>query len=144
MIYINNLPDGSTSICKIFADDTSVFSEVIDTRNSQNALNSDLESISNWAYQWKLQFNIDPKKQVNKVIFSCKWNTCMYPPVTFNNNGITKCPHWKHLGVVLDPKLEVDIHIEQKTKKCNKIIGLLRRLSTSLPQEKLYLLFTNC
>ena len=61
-VYLNDLHDIITSICKIFADDTSLFSKVIDTRNSQNALNSDLESISNWAYQWKLQFNPDPKK----------------------------------------------------------------------------------
>ena len=48
LIYINDLPDGIISICKIFADDTSPFSKVIDTCNSQNVLNSNLESISNW------------------------------------------------------------------------------------------------
>ena len=47
----------------------------------------------------------------------------MYPPVTFNNNGITKCLHQKHLGVVIDSKLDFSIDIEQqKIKKCNKII----------------------
>ena len=30
LIYINDLPDGITSICKTFADDTSVFSKVQD------------------------------------------------------------------------------------------------------------------
>ena len=49
LVYINNLPDGIMSICKIFADDTSLFSKIIDTRNSQNTLNSDLEIIKNWA-----------------------------------------------------------------------------------------------
>ena len=29
LIYINDLPDGLTSVCKIFADDTSLFSKVI-------------------------------------------------------------------------------------------------------------------
>ena len=38
-----------TSICKIFADDTSLFSKVQDI----NELNSDLERASNWTYQWK-------------------------------------------------------------------------------------------
>ena len=28
LIYINDLPDELTSVCKIFADDTSVFSKV--------------------------------------------------------------------------------------------------------------------
>ena len=58
----------------------------------------------------------------------------MYPPVTFNNNAITKCPHQKHLGLVFDSKLDFIIHIEQKIKKCNKIIGL----SISLPRRTFY------
>ena len=33
LIYINNLPDGLTSMCKIFADDTSLFSKVINKNN---------------------------------------------------------------------------------------------------------------
>ena len=49
LIYINDLPDWITSICKTFAADNSLFSKVNGTRNSQNALNSDIESISNWA-----------------------------------------------------------------------------------------------
>ena len=35
LIYINDLPNGITSICKIFADLTSLFSKVIDMGNSQ-------------------------------------------------------------------------------------------------------------
>ena len=67
LIYINGLPDGIMSTCKIFGDDTSLFPKIIDTRNSKNTLNPDLEIIKNWAYQWKMQFNPDPKKQANEV-----------------------------------------------------------------------------
>ena len=69
--------------------------------------------------QWKLQFNPDTKKQVNEVTFSRKSNTYMYPPVKFNNNTITKCPHQKDLDVVLDSKLDfnIELHTEQKIKK---------------------------
>ena len=70
LIYINDLPDGKTLICKIFADDTSLFSKVQDINRSANELNCDLEKVSNWAYQWKMQFNLDPNKQANEVIFS--------------------------------------------------------------------------
>ena len=65
----------------------------------------------------------------------------MYPPVTFNNITITKCPHQKHLGVVLDSKPDFNIHIEQKTEKCNKIIELIRRLSISLPRKALLIIY---
>ena len=33
LTYINDLPDGIVSVCKIFADDTSLVSKIIDTRN---------------------------------------------------------------------------------------------------------------
>ena len=51
LIYINDLPDELTSMCKIFADDTSLFSKVIDKNNSNSQLNSDLAKISKWAFQ---------------------------------------------------------------------------------------------
>ena len=60
LIYINDLPAGLTSMCKIFADDTSLFSKVNDKSNSNVQLNSDLAKISKWALQWKMSFNPDP------------------------------------------------------------------------------------
>ena len=51
LIYINDLPDELTSMCKIFADDLSLFSTVIDKNNSDSQLNSDLAKISKWAFQ---------------------------------------------------------------------------------------------
>ena len=46
LIYINNLLYQLTSMCKIVADDTSLFSKVIDKKNSSSQLNSDLAKIS--------------------------------------------------------------------------------------------------
>ena len=43
LIYINDLPDGITSMCKIFADDTSLFSKVLHVNKSVIELNADLE-----------------------------------------------------------------------------------------------------
>ena len=54
LIYINDLPDGIKSICKIFADDRSLFSKVNDKNYSTVELNNDLKIISNWAIQWKM------------------------------------------------------------------------------------------
>ena len=51
LIYINDLLNGIKSICKIFADDTSLFSKVNDTTFSDTQLNNDLNKISKWAFQ---------------------------------------------------------------------------------------------
>ena len=89
------MPDRLTSICKIFADDTSLFSKVCNINESANDLNTDFEKISQWAYQWKMQFNPDPNKQANEVIFSRKsdFSNLTYPPVKRNNINITRCSH---------------------------------------------------
>ena len=46
LIYINDLPDGLTSIFKIFADDTSLFSKAINKKKSEVEPNKDLKLIS--------------------------------------------------------------------------------------------------
>ena len=47
------LPDGIISTCKIFVDDTSLFSKVLHINKFVTELNTDLGKISQWAYQWK-------------------------------------------------------------------------------------------
>ena len=90
-----------------------------------------------------MQFNPDPNKQANEVIFSRKSNSNSfpYPPVKFNENNITKCSYQKHLGIVLDSKLNFNTHIDQKIKKCNKLIGLMKRLSVNLPRSVLLTIY---
>ena len=86
LIYINDLSDGLTSNPKLFADDTSLFSVVQNINSTANDLNSDLIKISDWAFQWKMRFNPDPKKQAQEVIFSRKINKTDHPPLCFNEN----------------------------------------------------------
>ena len=65
LTYTSKLPNGLNYICKVFADDTSILSKVFDKDKSQRDLNNDLSIISEWAFQWKLQFSPDPNKQTN-------------------------------------------------------------------------------
>ena len=88
-IYVNNLPDGLSSNCKLFADDTSLFSVVHDATISSSELNSDLANISEWAFKWKMNFNPDQSKPAQDVIFSWKLKTVPHLSITFNNNP---CP----------------------------------------------------
>ena len=53
LIYINNLSNDIKSKCKMFADDTSLFSVAHDIDTSPNHLNHDLEKIGKWAFLWK-------------------------------------------------------------------------------------------
>ena len=57
LIYINDLPNNLKSNVKLFADDTSTFSNVNDINVSTEEINNDLKRVSEWAYQWKMMFN---------------------------------------------------------------------------------------
>ena len=55
-----------------FADDTFLFSIIKDPTASAVKLQQDLNSISEWARQWKMSFNPDPTKQAEEILFSHK------------------------------------------------------------------------
>ena len=86
-----------------------------------------------------MQFNPDPNKQANEVIFSQKSisHNLSNPRNKFNERTITRYNHQKHLGIILDSNLNFNIDIDQKIKKCNKLIGRIRRFSVNLPRNAL-------
>ena len=51
---------------------TLLFSVVHDRTIPANELNNDLLMAENWAFQWKMSFNLDPSKQAQEVICSRK------------------------------------------------------------------------
>ena len=72
LVYINDLPEWLTSNVELFADDTSIFSMVRDSRFSSLSLNEDLSEIPQWGYKWKMLFNSDASKKAQEVAFSSK------------------------------------------------------------------------
>ena len=141
LIYINDLPDNLFSKAKLFADDTSIFSTVFDSSKSEDDLNNDLSTISKWAFQWKMVFNPDPNKQATEVVFSHKRNSDPQPDIFFNNNRVMNVPFHKHLGLILDSKLNFSYHLQDKFSKANKGIGLIKKLF-HMYHVKLFLPFT--
>ena len=77
----NYLPDGLTSIFKLFADDTYLFSVIHDINTSTKELNEDLNKINNWVFQWKMNFKPDPSKQAQEVLFSRTLQKLSHPVV---------------------------------------------------------------
>ena len=138
LIFINDLPNNMESQVKIFADDTSLFSTSFDCTQK---LNNDLERISQWAYQWKMSFNPDPKKQAVEVNFSKKAISENIQPLIFNNTTVNRVLVHKHLGLSLDSKLNFNDHLKEKIAKANKGIGLIRHLRAYIPRGSLLCIY---
>ena len=97
LIYVNDLPNNLSSNCKLFADDTSLFSVVNNIHTSATTLSQDLNAITNWAFQWKMIFNHDLSKLVQEVIFSRKIKKLLHPTLLFNNIQLSSSLFQKHL-----------------------------------------------
>ena len=113
LIYINDLSENLASNPKLFADDTSLFSVVKNVDASNIDLNNDLKKISKWAFQWKMNFNPDPTKQAQELIFSRKVQTTNHPPLFFNENVVPQTTLQKHLEMFLDSKLNFSEHFKK-------------------------------
>ena len=141
LIYINDLPEGLITIAKLFADDQSLFSVVRDIAASTEELNNDLRNTSKWVYQWKMIFNPDLTKQAQGVIFSRKLNKPVPPNLTFNNSHVSPIESQKHLGLILDNKLNFNEHLKGVLDKISKTVGLIRKFQPILPRFSLLTIY---
>ena len=53
-----------------------------------------------------MSFNPDPSKQAKEITFSKKRSNTQLPVLIFNNSIISPSDSHKHLGMILDRKLE--------------------------------------
>ena len=137
LIFINDLERNIKSNIKFFADDTMLFSIVKDPAISATNLNHDLDIIQKWSHQWKMEFNPDPTKQANEVLFSYKKSSPNHPQLIFNGLSVVKVNDQKHLGLILDSRLSFEKHINEKIIKAKKNVGIIKHLSKFLPLKTL-------
>ena len=128
LIYINVSSENLKSTVKLFADDTSIFHIVNNPNTSVEILNDDLTRFSEWAYRRKTEFNPDPSKQAQKVLFSNKVTKGNHPNIIFNVNTVQKSANQKHLGLILDEKLTFNDDITSTLNTVNKSTSSLRKL----------------
>ena len=82
----------------------------------------------------EMNFNPDPTKRAEDVIFTCKTKTLLHPPLVFNNAKITQSIYQKHLGIILDSKLIFENHLNTMTTKPTEIYLLkVNNRNTKLP-----------
>ena len=102
-----------------------LYSIVHDEHITAIDLNQDLQTITNWANQWKMAFNPDPNKQAVELIFSQKEKKTLHPLLFFNGIKVKSVDNHKHLGVILDSKLNFNHHFNEKYLKPGKVLGSL-------------------
>ena len=127
LMDINDLSENLASNPKLFADDTSLFSQIKNVDASNIDLNDDLKNIGEWAFQWKMNFNPDPTKQAQGVIFSRKVQIINHLPLFFNQTVVPQNSLQKHVEMFLDSKLNFSEHSKAIFQnKQNQLIKLIK------------------
>ena len=136
LIFINDLPLGVISPLSLFADDSKVFSRIISSKNikdnSENGhtmLQKDLDTITNWAKKWKMEFNVDKCKIMHLGNQNLKHTYSM------DGTNLTITKEEKDLGVLIDDQLGFDKHIKSIVKKANRMLGLIKIGFSCLDKE---------
>ena len=79
-----------------------------------------------------MNFNLDPTKQEWELIFSRK--------VQMTETLVLQSSLQRHLGMLIDSKLNFSEYLKTIFQKTNKTIGLLRILQTLLPRAPLIII----
>ncbi len=84
-----------------------------------------------------MQFNPDITKQAIEVIFSWKKVKPDHATLSFNDIPVARKTFTKHLGVILDDKLNFRMHMSEAIIKAKKGLNVLKFLSKYVTREVL-------
>ena len=84
-----------------------------------------------------MAFNPDPKKPAQEVLFSRKKSNITHRIIYFDNAKVQRANQQKHLGIILDEKLSLKIHIDKVLTKASKGIAVIKRLQNSFIKQLL-------
>ena len=82
-------------------------------------------------------FKPDLTKEAQEVIFGRKLNKPVHPYLNFNISRVSQTESQKHLGLILDNKLNFNEHLKDVLDKISKTIGLIRTFHPILPRFSL-------
>ena len=100
-------------------------------------LRNDLAEIITWAFQWKMNFDLDPTKQVKELFFSPKPQNTNHPCLIFDHNTVNLTGSQKHFEIVLDSRSDFKEHLEIIFRKVSKTIRLLCKLQNLASRKSL-------
>ena len=123
LVYVNDLPEVSPCVPRLFADDTTVLN-IVRSDVDDRALQSALTSLESWSRENVLPFN--PSK-CTIVRFCCTPCSNLRTPFSLNGDAISFGYAEKDLGVLLTSNLDPARHIAAIVQRANFVLGLVRR-----------------
>ena len=139
IIYVNDIPDSLNSFCKIFADDTKLYTAVEDKRD-QIKLQKDLLKLCKWSNLWLLEFSVQKCKVVQ---YGNVQKYFEYKLIDKDGNleTLQKDTTEKDLGIWFQSNQKFDDHTIYVVKRSNKLLGLIKRTFKALDKDSFLILY---
>lgn len=140
LIYINDISSCFVhSNFLLFADDLKVY-RTIKTINDCNRLQEDLDRLTEYCHKNKLKLSISKCKYIN---FSKKKKNINFD-YSLCNEILTKTSSICDLGILLDSKLHLNLHIDKIISKAFQMYNLVMRAASDFKRPCTYIyLFTS-
>ena len=128
LVYINDIAAGIQSNLRLFADDCILY-KPINCPEDHTVLQQDLNTLTDWATLWQMEFNI---RKCNILQIS---NTHTKSTYTYTMHGIplTYVNEHKYLGVWMNNTLQWHTHVTKTCNKANRTLGFLQRNLKNAP-----------
>ena len=123
VIYINDLPEISEAICKLYADDTKLFSS--DAAEMQRGIDNIVDS----CYKWLMALNVDKCHVLH--VGKSNPRTDFSMETRGGRHEIASTQSERDLGVIVSKSLKVGDHVHMVAGKANAMLGLLKKTFVS-------------
>ena len=128
-----------SSVIHHFADDTNLLFSSKNPKVIKKTLNKELKHIFEWLCANRLSLNVTksefiifrpPKKQVlDRIVLN------------INHTRIYESQKIKYLGIIMDPRLHWNHHINELSKKLNRVLGMIYKIRHDCTQRVLLSLY---
>ena len=122
----------------LFADDTSVFLEENNVNSLSTIINEELNKLSIWLASNKLTLNIEESHYVISHRARLKQSNIN---ITLSNISLERLTFTKFLGVIIDEKLSLTMHISYIKNKISKAMGIIIKARKYLNKKSLVNLY---
>ena len=124
----------------LYADDTVIYFSHKDIPTIESVLNSELNRLFNWLCNSKLSLNCE--KTVSMLFGSHRMlSKCNKLNLSVNGTVIQHVQSTKYLGMLLDPCLKWNLHIDDMCSKISRLVRLLARLRHTIDLSHLKIVY---
>jgi hypothetical protein len=140
VIFINDLPSILENYCKLYADDSKIIA-IIKDELSNESLQKDIDSVTDWTKNWLMRLNATKCKVMHFGVDDDKYKYEIDDLCTDKRSSLEESECERDLGVHVASDLKWRYHVNEIASRANRVLGSLMKTfisRDSLLWKKLY------